>query len=200
MRRIVTAALLCLAVAILIVTLLGGFASSFPLRLLQAAALAVAVIGVLGWVFVSIGLRLADWKEPEDEEEFDRTVERAEELGRRGLIAEPEEEEHEAASDPFAELVREALDDLPAEFVEALEDVPVVVSDGGREMGAYGLYQGDTVARNAYPDRIVIYRDTLLRDFGWDVELLRAQVQRTVRHEIAHHLGWDERGVRGLGL
>ena len=32
------------------------------------------------------------------------------------------------------------------------------------------------------------------------VEQVRAQVVRTVRHELAHHLGWDELGVRGLGL
>jgi len=50
------------------------------------------------------------------------------------------------------------------------------------------------------PDRIVIYRDTLLRDFGHDPDALRDQVVRTVRHELAHHLGWDELGVRGLGL
>jgi predicted Zn-dependent protease with MMP-like domain len=56
------------------------------------------------------------------------------------------------------------------------------------------------VARDSYPDRIVIYQDTLERDFGHDPDLLRAQVERTVRHEVAHHLGWDERGVRGLGL
>jgi predicted Zn-dependent protease with MMP-like domain len=30
--------------------------------------------------------------------------------------------------------------------------------------------------------------------------MLRAQVERTLRHEVAHHLGWGERGVRGLGL
>jgi predicted Zn-dependent protease with MMP-like domain len=30
--------------------------------------------------------------------------------------------------------------------------------------------------------------------------LLREQVEQTVRHELAHHLGWDEPGVRGLGL
>jgi hypothetical protein len=29
---------------------------------------------------------------------------------------------------------------------------------------------------------------------------LRAEVVRTVRHELAHHLGWDELGVRDLGL
>ena len=39
-----------------------------------------------------------------------------------------------------------------------------------------------------------------MRDFGHDIDLLRAQVVRTVRHELAHHLGWDEDGVRGLGL
>ena len=45
----------------------------------------------------------------------------------------------------------------------------------------------------------MIFRDTLLRDFGHDPDLLKAQVTRTVRHELAHHLGWDEKGVRGSG-
>ena len=46
----------------------------------------------------------------------------------------------------------------------------------------------------------MIFQDTLERDFGHDPGLLRAQVERTVRHEVAHHLGWNETGVRGLGL
>jgi predicted Zn-dependent protease with MMP-like domain len=46
----------------------------------------------------------------------------------------------------------------------------------------------------------VIYQDTLERDFGHDPDLLRAQVERVVKHELAHHLGWGESGVRGLGL
>jgi len=46
----------------------------------------------------------------------------------------------------------------------------------------------------------VIYRDTLERDFGHDPVLLAAEVERTLRHELAHHLGWDEGGVSGLGL
>jgi predicted Zn-dependent protease with MMP-like domain len=56
------------------------------------------------------------------------------------------------------------------------------------------------VAHDYFHDRIVIYRDTLLRDFGHDPDRLRAQVTRTLRHELAHHLGWDEHGVRELGL
>ena len=46
----------------------------------------------------------------------------------------------------------------------------------------------------------MIFRDTLRRDFGHDPEQLRDQVTRTVRHELAHHVGFDELGVRGLGL
>lgn len=100
----------------------------------------------------------------------------------------------------FEELVADAIDALPAEFQRVLEKVPVIVSDRGMEDRAYGQYFGDGVAREGYEDRIVIYRDTLERDFGHDRELLARQVERTLRHELAHHLGWDERGVGGLGL
>jgi len=126
------------------------------------------------------------------DEEFDALVERSEELAR---AAAPD-----MHPDAFDELVRAALDRLPEEFQRVLENVPVVVSDLGWQHRAYGLYQGDGVARDNYADRIVIFRDTLIRDFGHDINLLSAQVERTVRHEIAHHLGWREEGVRQLGL
>jgi predicted Zn-dependent protease with MMP-like domain len=100
----------------------------------------------------------------------------------------------------FEELVADAIDALPAQFQQVLETVAVVVSDLGTEHHAYGMYYGDGVARDRYEDRIVIYRDTLERDFGHDPDLLARQVERTLRHELAHHLGWDEHGVGGLGL
>ncbi len=102
--------------------------------------------------------------------------------------------------DAFESLVADAIDRLPEQFQKVLESVAVVVSDRGAEAGAYGQYFGDGVARERYEDRIVIYRDTLERDFGHDPELLARQVERTLRHELAHHLGWNERGVGGLGL
>jgi predicted Zn-dependent protease with MMP-like domain len=102
--------------------------------------------------------------------------------------------------DKFESLVADAIDALPAEFQRLLEGVPVVISDLGAERHAYGEYHGDGVAAERYEDRIVIYRDTLERDFGHDPELLAQQVERTLRHELAHHLGWDEGGVGGLGL
>ncbi len=100
----------------------------------------------------------------------------------------------------FEALVADAIDRLPAQFRGLLERVPVIVSELGTEARAYGQYFGDGMARENYEDRIVIYRDTLERDFGHDRELLAAQVERTLRHELAHHIGWDERGVGGLGL
>jgi predicted Zn-dependent protease with MMP-like domain len=105
-----------------------------------------------------------------------------------------------AELDEFESLVADAIDRLPEEFQKVLEKVAVVVSDRGAEARAYGQYYGDGVARENYEDRIVIYRDTLERDFGHDRDLLARQVEQTLRHELAHHLGWNERGVGGLGL
>jgi predicted Zn-dependent protease with MMP-like domain len=126
------------------------------------------------------------------EHEFERLVRRSEELAATPSLR--------SETSDFDLLVADAIDDLPVEFQRLLDDTPVVVSQHGMENRAYGHYFGDTVARENYPDRIVLYQDTLERDFGHDPELLRAQVERTLRHEVAHHLGWNEPGVRDLGL
>jgi predicted Zn-dependent protease with MMP-like domain len=203
-RRIAAAGTVSFCLAVLIVTVFGGFSTSFPLRMLQTLAVAVAAIVVLATVIGAITGRLADYHDPEDEEAFEALVRRSERLARDGLAAEPDENEFMTLDpfdpDDFEELVREALDDLPDLLIRALDHVAVVISDKGRRHGAYGLYQGDGVARDDYPDRIIIFRDTLRRDFGHDPDELRDQVTRTVRHELAHHLGADELGVRELGL
>ena len=203
-RRIAFTTALCLAVALSIAALTEGLAVRSPMRQLEIAALLVLGTAVVATAISLVVARLADYRDPEDEEEFERLVLRSERLARENLAAEPDEQDF-LALDPydredFEELVREALDDLPDLLLKALDHVPVVISDKGRAARAYGLYQGDTVARDDYPDRIVIFRDTLLRDFGHDPARLREQVTRTVRHELAHHLGADELGVRELGL
>ncbi len=203
-RRIAASALLSLCAAVLIVTLFRGIADNFLVRGLQTVALGVGAVGVIGLVVSAITGRLAHYTAPADEDEFEALVRRSERLARENLAAEPDEDEF-LQLDPrnpadFEELVREALDDLPDLLIRALDHVAVVISDKGRRHRAYGLYQGDGVARDDVPDRIVIFRDTLLRDFGDDPDELRAQVTRTVRHELAHHLGADELGVRELGL
>jgi predicted Zn-dependent protease with MMP-like domain len=183
---------------------------------LKAAAATAFIVGVLllllnppslsgagGMVAIMVGgialILLTAWgavaltgRDAISEHEFERLVRRSEELAREPALA--------AQATEFDLLVADAIDRLPEEFQELLEGTPVVVSQLGAQHRAYGHYYGDTVARDNYPDRIIVYQDTLERDFGYDRELLRAQVERTLRHELAHHLGWRERGVRELGL
>jgi predicted Zn-dependent protease with MMP-like domain len=181
----------------------AGFAALFAVGLLLlllnppslsgAQGLAVLIGGGLAlalltaWAFVAMS-----GADSMPEHEFERLVRRSEALARRPDLRNTTTE--------FDLLVAEAIDRLPRDFQRLLDETPVVISHLGAENRAYGHYFGDTVARDNYPDRIVLYQDTLERDFGYDPELLRAQVERTLRHELAHHLGWGEPGVRDLGL
>jgi predicted Zn-dependent protease with MMP-like domain len=205
-RRILAAAVLALSLGMTAIVLLdGGFSDSGFARLAETVGVVIVAGAALLGGMAIVGLRMADWREPESEEEFEQVVLRAERLAREGLAVEPDEDEF-IDLDPyddedFEELVRDALDDLPDWARAALDrNVAVVISDGGRRRGAYGLYHGDGATRDEIPDRILVYRDTLRRDFGHDPELLREQVTITVRHELAHHLGFDELGVQDLGL
>jgi predicted Zn-dependent protease with MMP-like domain len=209
--RVALSAGLALLLGLGVIRLLEGSVGPWELRLLEGLAVFGLGALVVGAAVALVTVRLAGWRDPESDAEFDAIVERAELLAAEGswgdgdeyLEAEDDDDDlfdPVSSEEDFRALVRSAIDELPLEFHRALEHVAVVVSDGGRRRRAYGLYEGDTVARDNFPDRIVIFRDTLLRDFGHDPELLRAQVTRVVRHELAHHLGWDERGVQGLGL
>src|SRR5665213_1288495 len=204
LRRVGVAALIAMSVGLVVLVVGQGFSSIGAVRALEDVALGVIVIAALMGAVAFVAVRMADWRDPESETEFEALVERSEELAREGLVVDPDENEF-LELDPlndedFEELVRDALDDLPDLLRNALEHVAVVISDGGRRAGAYGLYQGDGATRDNTHDRIVIFRDTLRRDFGHDADLLRDQVTRTVRHELAHHVGFDELGVSRLDL
>jgi predicted Zn-dependent protease with MMP-like domain len=104
-------------------------------------------------------------------------------------------------ADAFDELVRRALDELPADIRAQMSNVAVVVEDEPPpDANLLGLYQGIPLTRRgrgyagALPDKITIYRGPLERHYGTDPERLASEVRRTVRHEIAHHFGIsDER-------
>lgn len=109
----------------------------------------------------------------------------------------------------FRELVAEALDGLPPEFGELLDNVAVVVEDEPsaqelRELGMdpdegdelLGLYQGTPLDARGFeygglPDRVVIYRGPILRIARSRREVIE-QVQETVLHELGHHFGLEE--------
>jgi predicted Zn-dependent protease with MMP-like domain len=163
-----------------------------PPSFAHLGGLATIAVGALAIMLVTAWIITAMIGEEMPEPEFRKIVDRSEALA---ALPPPDYPPSE-----FDLLVIEAIDNLPPDFQALLADTPVVISNLGHEHRAYGMYMGGTVARDIYPDRIVIYQDTLERDFGHDPALLRAQVERVVQHELAHHIGWDESGVRGLGL
>jgi predicted Zn-dependent protease with MMP-like domain len=116
----------------------------------------------------------------------------------------------------FEELVREALDELPDEFAQHLDNVEVVVEDEPapdllRSLGMhpqrdtlFGLYQGvplnlrGATHGGTLPDKISIFYRPLLRAFR-SPDRIRRQVRKTVIHEIGHYFGLDDKAIRKLG-
>lgn len=107
----------------------------------------------------------------------------------------------------FERLVEEAIDGLPEELAELLENVAVVVEDEppayvleelGFEPGEelFGLYEGVPLTERdsfyqALPDRISIYRGPLERICRSRREIVR-EIRDTVAHEIGHHFGLSD--------
>jgi predicted Zn-dependent protease with MMP-like domain len=196
--------LIALSLGLVVIVVGQGFSSVGAVRAIEDVGLGVVVAAALMGAVAFVAVRLAGWRDPESESEFEEIVRNSETLAREGLVVPPDESDF-MELDPlddhdFEELVRDALDDLPDLLQNALSHVAVVISDGGRRRGAYGLYQGDGAVHDNTHDRIVIFRDTLRRDFGHDADMLRDQVTRTLRHELAHHVGFDELGVSRLDL
>jgi predicted Zn-dependent protease with MMP-like domain len=204
LRGVGVAALIAMSIGLVVIVIGQGFSTIGEVRALEQVAIGVIVVAALTGGVALVAVRMAGWRDPESETEFEELVRHSEELAREGLAVDPEESDFMALNPlddhDFEELVRDALDDLPDLLLGALSHVAVVISDGGRRQGLYGLYQGAGVGRDDAHDRIVIFRDTLRRDFGHDPDLLRDQVTRTVRHELAHHVGFDELGVSRLDL
>lgn len=104
----------------------------------------------------------------------------------------------------FERLVSEALDTLPDEFLDLLDNVVVLVEDEHPEEDLLGLYDGvphterDTYGGMELPDRITLYRLPLC-DVAEDLEDLRDEVLVTVVHEVAHHFGIDDERLHELG-
>jgi predicted Zn-dependent protease with MMP-like domain len=108
----------------------------------------------------------------------------------------------------FEGLVREAIESLPKEFREALNNVEIVIEEvptwrqlasvGLRHpMGLFGLYQGIPRTRRGAnymfvaPDKISIFR----RPIEWfyrTPDAIKRKVRSVVWHEIGHHLGMNE--------
>ena len=119
--------------------------------------------------------------------------------------------------DGFALLVEEALESLPEEFKERLENIQVDVAEwpsgedlervglSGRDRyGLLGLYHGVPMTDRhvdhvLWPDYITIYQKPIEAVAGPDEQAIAEQVRHTVVHEIAHYYGIDDDRLEELG-
>ena len=115
----------------------------------------------------------------------------------------------------FEQLVARALDELPVEFREKLDNVDVIIEwwptpDQVRRAGIkpnrllFGLYEGVPLTRRSRsyalvpPDRIVIFQGPIEMMGRTDAEMQRI-IGKTVLHEIGHHFGLADDELRDLG-
>lgn len=112
----------------------------------------------------------------------------------------------EMSPERFEELVGEALDEVPPELMKLMSNVVILVEPesppGDTEL--LGLYEGHALTDRGWdyagvlPDRIIIFREPILRLCGDEEEVIE-EVAITVVHEIAHHFGISDDRLHELG-
>jgi predicted Zn-dependent protease with MMP-like domain len=111
----------------------------------------------------------------------------------------------EISAERFDELVEEALASLPKNLSSQIDNVAIIVDDRPPG-GLFGLYEGipltkrggNTSYNGVMPDRITLYQETILRYCSNEDEV-KAQIRKTVLHEVAHHFGISDPRLKELG-
>jgi predicted Zn-dependent protease with MMP-like domain len=95
----------------------------------------------------------------------------------------------------FDRHVRNALDALPPQLAQALQNVAVVVEEEDPDdPDLFGLWE----AHEYLPDKVTIFRRPLVESFP-DPHELEREIRITVLHELAHYFGIDEDRLDELG-
>lgn len=121
------------------------------------------------------------------------------------------------SDEEFEAAVQDAIDSIPDEFLDELENVAIVIADEPEDEdfegdGYYtedgdllGLYDGLALTERDsgyglgdYPDTITIFKGPHERLEGSREGVLE-EVRMTVVHEIAHYFGMDEEQVDEMG-
>ena len=118
------------------------------------------------------------------------------------------------SNEQFDRLVGQAIDELPEKFRQRLNNVAIFVEDfptsvqlkkvklsSGQSL--FGLFEGYAQAKKlnfgpVLPDRITIFRHAIIK-YSSNFNEVKRRVSSTVKHEIAHHFGSDERGASRAG-
>ena len=113
----------------------------------------------------------------------------------------------ELTPEQFEELVADALDQIPPELAQLMDNCGVLVEDRppAEEPHLLGLYEGVPLTERGagyslvLPDKGTIFRGPLERECAAPAAIAR-EVRVTVAHELAHHLGFDEERLDEIGL
>jgi len=112
---------------------------------------------------------------------------------------------YELTDEQFDALITRAMDELPQEYIEGLNNVAIVMADDPTDEQKIkmklrentillGLYEGIPLTQrgNSYtfvlPDKITLFKHSILRIVRTEDELFE-QIKRTLWHEIAHYYG-----------
>jgi predicted Zn-dependent protease with MMP-like domain len=103
----------------------------------------------------------------------------------------------------FEKLVIEAIDGLPEDIIQKMNNLAIVVEKGTSDGPLLGLYEG--IPKTAWsrgsgmilPDKITIFQAPLEKEAKNEEDLKKA-VREVVIHEIAHHFGFDEKSARKM--
>jgi len=112
----------------------------------------------------------------------------------------------DVSPDRFEQLVADALDEIPDDLWNLMDNVAVVVREGSDTSSLLGLYEGVPLTERSrgygegmvMPDRITIFRRPILSMCA-DEAAVVSQVRITVIHEVAHHFGIDDERLHELG-
>ena len=115
----------------------------------------------------------------------------------------------------FEQLVAKAVDSLPEELLDRMENLDIIVADRPTheqlailgedpENTLLGLYEGVPLTERSMhyglvmPDKITIFQQPIEAMCRSDTKII-AEIQRVVRHEIAHHFGISDARLEELG-
>jgi predicted Zn-dependent protease with MMP-like domain len=108
----------------------------------------------------------------------------------------------------FREKALEALDQIPASFLERLENVEIMVEDFAdadilkslnisSKWRLLGLYVGNPLSQRSFfqtnllPDRIYLFRLPILRSCEKGTDIVQV-IRDVILHEIGHHFGFND--------
>ena len=107
----------------------------------------------------------------------------------------------------FEAIVADALQHLPPQFLEKLDNVGVVIEEENEDdPELLGLYEGvpQTQRDSGYtfvmPDKITLFQTAIEQYAAECAKSIREVIKDVIWHEIAHHKGYDDQELEEMEL